>query len=587
MLIPAPHVDQRRAARSLYWRGWPVTDIAQELGIKRSTVQSWKDRDEWDKAPMIERVEACTEARLMQLIDKVPKTGGDFKEIDLLGRQVERWARVRRFQAPGGNEADLNPKIEARNAGPKKSAKRNEFSDEAAAELGKKFLESLFAYQHKWWLSADERTRMVLKSRQIGATWYFAREALMDAITTGRNQIFLSASKAQAHVFKQYIRAFALEACGIDLKGDPIVLANGAHLYFLGQNARTAQGYHGNFYYDEFFWSQGFELLNKVASGMALQKQYRRTYFSTPSATSHEAYPYWTGERFNRKKKKGDRVEILTDHDAIAEGMRCADRIWRNMVTIEDAAAGGCDLFDIDELREEKTEDEFANLLMCRFMDDGDSLFSLAAMQSCMVDSWVEWTDWQPLAPRSFGVRKVWVGYDPSLGSEGGDDAGLVVLAPPAKAGGKFRVLERHRLQHMDYEAQAEFIRKITRRYNVAHIAIDVTGIGSAVHQLVSKFYPTAKAITYSPEVKATMVMKALNVIAHGRLQFDAGWIDLAQSFMAIRKTLTPSGRQVKYTAGRSEATGHADLAWALMHAMIHEPLEGITAGNTSILEIF
>jgi uncharacterized protein YjcR len=30
-----------------------------------------------------------------------------------------------------------------------------------------------------------ERIRNILKSRQIGATWYFAREAFIDALTTG------------------------------------------------------------------------------------------------------------------------------------------------------------------------------------------------------------------------------------------------------------------------------------------------------------------------------------------------------------------------------------------------------------------
>lgn len=39
----------------------------------------------------------------------------------------------------------------------------------------------------------------------------------------------------------------------VDLKGDPIVLPNGATLYFLGTNARTAQSYHGNLYLDEYF----------------------------------------------------------------------------------------------------------------------------------------------------------------------------------------------------------------------------------------------------------------------------------------------------------------------------------------------
>ena len=48
---------------------------------------------------------------------------------------------------------------------------------------------------------------------------------------TGRNQIFLSASKSQAHVFKQYIIQFAREACGVELSGDSagcVVLAPAA-----------------------------------------------------------------------------------------------------------------------------------------------------------------------------------------------------------------------------------------------------------------------------------------------------------------------------------------------------------------------
>ena len=97
---------------------------------------------------------------------------------------------------------------------------------------------------------------------------------MVDAVKTGRNQIFLSASKAQAHIFKEYIKGFAYEACGVELVGDPIVLPdnNQASLSFLGTNYRTAQGHHGNFYFDEFFWTFGFTELNKVASAMALHK---------------------------------------------------------------------------------------------------------------------------------------------------------------------------------------------------------------------------------------------------------------------------------------------------------------------------
>jgi len=74
--------------------------------------------------------------------------------------------------------------------------------------------------------------------------------------------------------------------------------------------------------------------------------------------------------------------------------------------------------------------------------------------------------------------------------------------------------------------------------------------------------------------------------VRKGRLEFDAGATAIAQSLMAIRKTLTASGKQFTFTSGRSEATGHADLAWALFHALINEPLEGKTSTNTPIMEI-
>lgn len=582
---PAPLPDHRRQAKHLYWQGWRVTSIARHLGEKRSTVESWKQRDEWDKASPLEKIETSLEARLVQLIAKEVKTGGDFKEIDLLMRQVVQSARVRRYEAPDGNEVDLNPKLANRNAAPKKKPTRNDYSEEQRDKLLDAFQESLFDYQKVWFRNGHQRTRAILKSRQIGATWYFAREALADAIQTGRNQIFLSASKAQAHVFKQYIIQFANEAAGITLTGDPIVLPNGAHLYFLGTNARTAQGYHGNFYFDEFFWTHNFQELNKVASGMALHKQWRKTYFSTPSSINHQAYPFWTGELFNKRRAKADQVEIDISHHRLSSGFTGEDKIWRQIVTILDAERGGCNLFDINELRNyEYSPDQFDNLLMCNFIDDTQSVFPLAVLQRCMIDAWVSWDDYKPFALRPFGDRPVWVGYDPSLT---GDSAGCVVLAPPTIAEGKFRILERFQWRGADFEAQAKAIREITVRYNVTYIGIDTTGMGVGVFPLVKQFFPMATAINYSPEVKTRMVLKAQNIISKARLEFDAGWTDIAQAFMTIRKTITASGRQVTYEAARNDETGHADVAWACMHALDNEPFEGVNGNQQSILEIY
>ena len=93
-----------REARSLFWRAWRVTDIADELDIPRTTVQSWCTRDKWREAPSMQVMESSAEVRFATLVAKEQKTGQDFKEIDLLGRQVERFARVRKYEQEGGHE---------------------------------------------------------------------------------------------------------------------------------------------------------------------------------------------------------------------------------------------------------------------------------------------------------------------------------------------------------------------------------------------------------------------------------------------------------------------------------------------------
>lgn len=584
MIEIAQKLDPRRVARNLYFQGWGVALIAETIGENPATVHSWKRRDAWDDMTPLDRVDAALEARVIQLTLMPNKGNSEYKELDALGRLMERTARVRKFNN-GGNEADLNPKVANRNAGPRKAPVKNAISEEQQQKLVEAFHDCLFGYQKHWHRQRHERIRNLLKSRQIGATYYFALEAFIDALETGGNQIFLSASKSQAFQFKSYIQQFAREAAEVELKGvDRIVLPNGAELIFLGTNSRTAQSYHGNLYLDEYFWIPRFQLLRKVAAAMASQKRWRQTYFSTPSAISHEAYPFWSGALFNRGRPKAEQIQLDVSHAALAAGRRCEDGQFRQIVTIEDAEAGGCDLFDINQLRLENSPDEYLQLFMCQFMDDSGSVFPFAMLERCMVDSWELWEDVKPFSARPFGNREVWVGYDPSLT---GDSAALVVVAPPLAPGAPFRVLERRQFRGMEFADQAEAIREVCGRYNVAFIGIDVTGMGQGVYQLVRQFRPDATGYNYSPELKNRLVLKAYDVISKGRLQFDAGWNEVAASFMSIRRVMTTSGRQATYAASRSEETSHADLAWAVMHAIYNEPLEGDSGAQASSVEIF
>jgi uncharacterized protein YjcR len=572
--------DPRRQAALLFWQGYSVPQISEQLQVKRPTVQSWKQRDKWEETAPLNRVEFTLEARLIQLYAKPDLTAHDFKVADFLARQMERLARVSRY-GQTGNETDLNPNVANRNKGEKKKPKKNFFSEEAIEKLEEIFQGESFDYQLEWWRAGlAHRIRHILKSRQIGATFYFAREALLQALKTGHNQIFLSASKTQAYVFRKYIIAFARQA-GVELTGDPIVLGNnGAELMFLGTNANTAQSHNGDLYVDEIFWIPNFQKLKRVAGGMSSQEHLRTTYFSTPSSLAHGAYPFWSGEQFNRgRSDKSERVDIDISHAALAKGVACPDGQWRQIVTIEDALAKGCTLFNIDTLRRENSVDEFRNLFMCEFVDDKASVFPFEELQRCMVDSLEKWEDYQPFADRPFDHRPVWIGYDPSLR---GDSAGCVVIAPPVVAGGKFRILERHQWKGMDFAQQAESIRELTQKYTVEYIGIDATGLGQGVFQLVRSFYPAAREIRYTPEMKTSMVLKAKDTIRRGCLEYDVSATDLTQSFMSIRKTMTSSGRSSTYEASRTEEASHADLAWATMHVLINEPLTAATGHQSS-----
>jgi uncharacterized protein YjcR len=106
----APIIAAKVQARSLYWRGWAISQIAEELGLPYATVSSWKTRQKWDEASPAERAEEGILERYLTLVAKEAKTGGDFKEIDLLGRQLERMARIRSI-APGATKPTLTPRL--------------------------------------------------------------------------------------------------------------------------------------------------------------------------------------------------------------------------------------------------------------------------------------------------------------------------------------------------------------------------------------------------------------------------------------------------------------------------------------------
>ena len=214
----------------------------------------------------------------------------------MLGRQLERVARIRKYDETG-REGDLNPNVAKRNspevqakrAANRKEKGRNFLTLDQWQALLDDFEDWKFEYQELWWSKRTRRTRKIRKTRQAGATAYFAREGIAkiaEWVLAGappRNQIYLSASQRQALKFKREIVNWVRRVTGVELKGAIITLdflgvypqedddhkpvsLDAVGLYFLSTNTATAQGESGDFYFDEYAWVHGFAELNKVAS---------------------------------------------------------------------------------------------------------------------------------------------------------------------------------------------------------------------------------------------------------------------------------------------------------------------------------
>ncbi len=570
----SPEIKQ--AARALYLKAWTCKEIAQELKLgNERIVYYWADRHGWRDMLREHTIDEAISTRVQALLE-IPEPSK--AQLDLLDRLIKHHVTLKKMRKQEERPAANDDEQPRKQSGNKKSAGKgkekakkgkNNIADLSAEDFAD-WHGSLFQYQIKMRNNIKQRIRNILKSRQIGATYYFSGEALEDAILSGDNQIFLSASRAQAEVFRSYIIAIAKEFLNIELSGNPIILSNGAELRFLSTNSKTAQSYHGHVYVDEYFWIPGFEELNKLASAMATHKNWRKTYFSTPSSKTHQAYPFWTGDSWKRGKDSRANIDFPTFKE-MQSGALCPDRQWRYIVTIEDAAAGGCELFDIDELRDEYSDADFKNLFMCVFVDGASSVFSFNHLERCMVDS-AHWQDFKVNDKEPFARREVWLGYDPSRTR---DNACLVVIAPPIVAAEKFRVLEKHYWKGLNFQYQVAQIVSVFDRYNVSYLGVDTTGIGAGVWDLISKKYPReAHAIHYSADNKNRLVMKMIDIIEGNRLQYDAEHKDISMAFMAIKRVSTNSGNAMTFKAERSELTGHADAFWAISHALINEPLD-------------
>lgn len=301
--------ELKGVVRALYLRRYTPKEIASELNLPNARiVYYWAEKYSWADLLSFESTEEAIERRYQLLASRDNKTDLDLKEMDMLiahATKLRAQSNKHKEKMASGQNSGQADARDSNDDEPrrKRKYKKNDISSLTQEDFDTWAEEHLFEYQKHLRRNIGQLVRNILKSRQIGATWYFAFEAFENAVMTGDPQIFLSASKAQAEVFRSYIVNIAEQYFGITLTGNPIRLSNGAELRFLSTNKNTAQSYSGHLYCDEYFWVPNFTKLNEVASAMATHDKWRTTYFSTPSAKTHQAYPFWTGDEWKQGSK--------------------------------------------------------------------------------------------------------------------------------------------------------------------------------------------------------------------------------------------------------------------------------------------
>ncbi|WP_216636532.1 terminase large subunit domain-containing protein [Endozoicomonas ascidiicola] len=294
------------AARSLYLRKYTIPEIELELSVPKRTLYYWQEAGDWEAFLRHESVEEAIKRRITLLAEKDDKSEKHLNEMDRLIKQLNALGRYRQTEISNTklraepSDSDMMQNVRKKMAGApavvrsknRKNKIKNDLSFLTEKDFEQKWFKRWYKGQRDLYENQHHRNRFCLKSRQIGFTWYFSQEALIRAVLKGEDQIFLSATRRQAEVFRKYIRKLVAEDFDIELSGNPILLNtnNGkCGLHFLSNNSMSAQSESGHVYIDEAFWIRGFDELYNVATAMATHKHLTRTIFSTPSVVNHEA----------------------------------------------------------------------------------------------------------------------------------------------------------------------------------------------------------------------------------------------------------------------------------------------------------
>jgi hypothetical protein len=262
---------------------------------------------------------------------------------------------------------------------------RNLITREMVALLRADFDAGHFGHQQRWAETNGEPSRMILTARQTGATRHFSRERALTALETGKDQVIIFPHQKSGEEFLRCIGRWVSSVCRISIKltrngllfnrlDESGLFLRPVHIICIGSHKGEFPEFHNNFSADvtfqDFFWADNFS--EALRWGKSLAKDVNNTltcYSAINDDVRHDARPIWSGAVHNWKTI-GAPLDFDVPRHWLRQGYIGADGIWRQIVTIDDAIAGGFELVDVAALRTAFSPEEFRQLYQCEFSSD-------------------------------------------------------------------------------------------------------------------------------------------------------------------------------------------------------------------------
>ena len=401
----------------------------------------------------------------------------------------------------------------------------------------------LLPYQRRW-IADDSRFKIGMFARQCGKTFVATLEIVLDSLAAEargerRRWVILSRGERQAKEameegVKRHLTAHQI-ACEIlekpfdaTVKALEIVLPGGSRITALPANPDTARGFSANVLLDEFAFHADSRKIWQALFPV-ISAGHRLRVISTPNGKGNKFYELMTAADLGQTWSR----HVVDIHAAIADGLP------------RDAAELEAGLNDADAWAQEYE---------LQWLDEASAWLSYDLIDGVEADGAGD--------PAGYRGGLCFVGVDIAARHD------LFVIVVFEAVGDVLWLRELVARQRISFAEQDALLAEVFRRYRVIRCCMDQTGMGEKpVEDAIRRHGRTrVEGVLFTAAAKLSLATVGKEAFEDRKLRLPVGDAALRADLHKLQKVTSPTGAP-RFVAD-SDASGHADRAWALFLAL-------------------